>query len=128
MGKLAFILEGGLEYVCFFLFYFFILNLYRKMIKQNWQKKERLLEIIGYIQNIKMKSLNFFFFFLFKKIKLNRMSKTIVFSEDSLISEISFKSIFEFIGGTIEVVFEKNKNSHEVKYMKRANSKELNKF
>ncbi|EGR32862.1 protein kinase domain protein [Ichthyophthirius multifiliis] len=65
---------------------------------------------------------------LYAKNKNEKNQKTIVFSSDSLIAEISFKQIFECIGGPIEIIFEKNKDSHEVKYMKRANSKEINKF
>jgi cGMP-dependent protein kinase len=57
-----------------------------------------------------------------------KLKKKIVFSDDSLLAEIGFKEIFDCIGGPIEVIFEKNKDSHEVKYMKRANSKEINKY
>jgi len=62
------------------------------------------------------------FFLLF------RLKKNIIFNEDSLLGEISFKTFFEQVGGDIDVVVEKNKESHEVKYMKRANSKEFNKY
>lgn len=58
----------------------------------------------------------------------HRLKKNIIFNEDSLLGEISFTTFFEQIGGAIDVVIEKNKDSHEVKYMKRANSKEFNKY
>lgn len=56
------------------------------------------------------------------------VKKKIVFGENTLLAEITFKQFFEQIGGPIEIILEKNKDSHEVKYMKRADSKDINKY
>ncbi|KAL4488509.1 hypothetical protein ABPG72_013077 [Tetrahymena utriculariae] len=65
---------------------------------------------------------------LLYKHKDEKLSKNVIFSEDTLLAEISFQQLFEQIGGkNIEEIIDKNKDSHEVKYMKRANSKDLNK-
>ncbi|EAR85527.2 CGMP-dependent kinase 5-1 (macronuclear) [Tetrahymena thermophila SB210] len=65
---------------------------------------------------------------LLQKYKDEKLSKNVIFSEDTLLAEISFQQLYEQIGGkNIEEIIDKNKDSHEVKYMKRANSKDLNK-
>jgi hypothetical protein len=53
------------------------------------------------------------------------MKKNIIFTEDTLLAEISFSKFFECLGGgTIESIIEKNKQSYEVKYMVKADSVE----
>jgi cGMP-dependent protein kinase len=49
----------------------------------------------------------------------SRVQSNIVMTSEGLLAEMEFKAFFEFIGGSLEQVMQKNLNSHEVKYMKK---------
>lgn len=65
---------------------------------------------------------------LFEQNKEKILEDDLIMSDKGIVAEITHEVLFECIGGSIETVLKKNLSSHEVKYMKKFDSTEANKY
>lgn len=65
---------------------------------------------------------------LFEQNKTKVLEDDLTFEDKGMLGEISHAMLFECIGGPIESILKKNLQSHEVKYMKKYDVSENQKY
>lgn len=65
---------------------------------------------------------------LFEQNKEKILEDDLIMDDKGIVGEISHDTLFECIGGTIETILKKNLSSHEVKYMKKFDGSDVNKY